>query len=90
MDAPGPTVIVCHAGALTPDPGSIELLALLRLAARRSGARFEVRAASSELCDLLAFLGLSQVLGVEPQRQAEEREQGGGVEEEDDLADPSP
>ncbi len=87
MDASGPAVIVCHVGALTPDAGSIELLALLHLAARRSGARFEVRGASSELCDLMAFLGLSQVLGVEPQRQAEEREEGGGVEEEDDLDD---
>jgi hypothetical protein len=41
-----------------------------------------------EMRHLLAFCGLSDVLGVEPERQPEERENRRGLEEERHLGDP--
>ena len=70
------------------DLGTVESLARLRLAARRSGVELRLRHVPSELRELITFVGLAEVLGVEPRRQAEEREQRLGVEEERELGDP--
>jgi hypothetical protein len=48
-----------------------------------------LRHASSELVELARFAGLAEALRLEPQRQPEEREERGGVEEERELPDPS-
>ena len=75
------------------DVRAVEVLALLQLAARRRGLRVVFRGASEGLRDLLALLGLDEALpcigssGVEPGRQAEEREEPSGVEEEADPGD---
>jgi anti-anti-sigma regulatory factor len=66
----------------------VDVLARLQLAARRSGHELRVRDASPELLELIALAGLEDVLGVEPRRQAEEREEPLGVEEERELPDP--
>jgi ABC-type transporter Mla MlaB component len=80
--------VVCDvASLLQPDAGTVDALARLQLAARRLGYRLRLRRASAELQELLAFMGLQDALRLEPGRQAEEREQGLGVEEERELGD---
>lgn len=81
-------VLVCDVAALAaPDVGTLDALARLQLTARRLGRQIQLCHQSRELLELLALCGLGDVLpagaalGVEPQRQAEEREQAGGVEE---------
>ena len=68
---------------------AVDLLARLQLLARRGGFEIRVRAASPELRELISLAGLDVVLGVEPQREAEEREERLGVEEEGQLGDPA-
>jgi hypothetical protein len=89
MAAPRRT-IACDVGALArPDAGTIDTIARVALRARRLGFEIRLKGASQELVELLALAGLSEALGVEPRRQAEEGEQGGGVQEERELGDPS-
>ncbi len=89
MTAPRPTTIVCDVGALAPNAVAVDALARLQLTARRRGLEIRLRHASSELQELLAFVGLRDVLRVEAGGQTEEREQRVGVEEERDLDDPT-
>lgn len=71
------------------DIGTVNLLARLHLAAKRRGGTLRVRHASDGLLELIDFVGLSDVLCVELQRQPEQREQALGVEEERQLDDPA-
>ena len=71
----------------TASLAAVEALARLQLAARRKGLDLRLHVVSRELRDLIELAGLTQVLGVEPRRQAEEREQRLGVEEEGELGD---
>jgi len=89
MTAPRPSTIVCDVGALAPDAVAVDALARLQLTARRLGLEIRLRDASSELQDLLAFVGLRNVLRVEAGGQAEQREQRLGVEEEREVDDPT-
>jgi hypothetical protein len=73
-----------------PSLRTIGLLARLQLAARRAGFDLELRSGSGELRELVAFVGLADVLRLEPGGQAEEREERVGVEEERELDDPAP
>lgn len=66
---------------------TLDLLARLRLEARRAGVDLQLRDVSPALRELINLAGLDDALGVEGQRQAEEREEGGGVEEERQLGD---
>ena len=66
----------------------VDALARLQLAARRAGYRVDVTAAPEDVLELIELAGLAETLGVEPSRQAEEREEGFGVEEEGELDDP--
>ena len=75
-------------GLADPDVGTIADLARLHLAARRLELEVVLRNASENLIELIAFVGLTDVLRVEPKREAEQREQRGGVEEERELGDP--
>jgi hypothetical protein len=93
----GATLVVCDVGALGPaDLGAVDSLARLQLAARRLGCGLRLTHASRELQQLLGCVGLADVvlgvelLGVEVGRQAEDREQRVGVEEERELDDPIP
>jgi hypothetical protein len=67
--------------------GIVDALARLQVAARRSGYEVSVTAAPTDLLELIELAGLSDVLGVEPLRQAEQREERLGVEEERELPD---
>jgi hypothetical protein len=89
MTAPRPSTIVCDVGAFAPDALTVDTLARLQLAARRLGLEIRLRHASGELQELLAFVGLRDVLRVEAGWQAEQREQLFGVEEEGELDDPA-
>ena len=87
--------LTCDVGAVTrPDAGTVDALARMQLTARRQGGRLELRRACGELRDLLELAGLTDVLPCEeeltlqPGRQAEQREQASGVEEEGDAAEP--
>jgi anti-anti-sigma regulatory factor len=66
----------------------VDHLARLHLAARRRGVELRIRGASPELLELIGLAGLEDVLRVEPRRQAEQREELLGVEEERQLRDP--
>jgi hypothetical protein len=79
----------CDVGALPADAVALDALARLQLAARRVGLELELCNASRELCCLITFTGLEEVLRVEPGREAEEREKRLGVEEERELGDPA-
>jgi hypothetical protein len=74
MTAPRPSTIVCDVGALAPDVAAVDALARLQLTARRLGHEILLRDASTELQELLDFVGLRDVLRVEAGRQAEQRE----------------
>jgi ABC-type transporter Mla MlaB component len=58
-DAP---VALCDVTGIRPDAVTADALARLQLAARRHGCQVRLRHASSELHELLAFMGLSDVL----------------------------
>ena len=81
MQPPPRPIVVVDVGALAADACTVESLARLRLIARRFGASIELRNAPAELVDLIALIGLSDLLPVSGEstlqvdRQSEEREQ---------------
>ena len=79
--------IVCDLRGVAADCVTVDALARLHLAARRAGVELRLRHASADLTELLVFTGLDEVLAVEPEREAEEREQGRGGQEEGQLDD---
>ena len=89
MTGPRPSTFVCDVGSVAPDATTIDALARLQLTSRRRGLELRLRHASGELTELLAFMGLAEVLRVEPGGQAEQWEQRVGVEEERELDDPA-
>ena len=62
LEASGADVALCDVGGVEPDAVTIDALARLQVAARRYGCRVRLRDASSELLELLDFMGLSEVL----------------------------
>jgi ABC-type transporter Mla MlaB component len=58
----GPGVALCDVSGVQPDAVTVDALARLQLAARRHGCRVRLRNASSELLELVAFMGLSDVI----------------------------
>jgi hypothetical protein len=72
------------------DLAVVDALARLALEERRRGRVFRLADAPAELRGLLVLTGLDGVLlGVEPGREPEEREERVGVEEEGELDDPA-
>jgi ABC-type transporter Mla MlaB component len=89
-------LVVCDVSAcVDPDAVMVDALARLQLTARRLGRQIRLRHAPGELQELLALVGLCDVLPLgaelrpEPSRQPEEREQAFGVEEGVDPGDPA-
>jgi hypothetical protein len=70
-----------------PTAATVDQIARIHLAMRRCGCSLELKNADPCLLELIAFVGLGEVLRVESRRQAEEREQSGRVEEEGELDD---
>jgi ABC-type transporter Mla MlaB component len=53
---------LCDVSSVDVDAVTVDALARLQLAARRHGCQVRLRSASSELLDLVAFMGLRDVL----------------------------
>ncbi|MFL5757829.1 MAG: STAS domain-containing protein [Chloroflexota bacterium] len=91
--APGQRVVCDVTSSELIDLATIDLIARLALAAKQLGCEFSVRAAPGAVPELLALIGLAEVIAcddasvVEPRRQAEEREEPLRVEEEHDPRD---
>jgi ABC-type transporter Mla MlaB component len=58
----GATAAVCDVAGLAADAVSVDALARLQMIARRHGCRMQLRHPSEELRDLIAFIGLEDVL----------------------------
>ena len=80
--------VTLNCAQLDSSVAAVDHIARLRLCMRRGGYRLYLANVSDELREMIQLAGLAECLGVEMQRQPEEREQPGGVEEEGDLADP--
>jgi ABC-type transporter Mla MlaB component len=55
-------VALCDVRGIEPDAVTVEALARLQLAARRHRCQIRLRNASTELLELVAFMGLTDVL----------------------------
>ena len=55
-------VVVCDVAGVAADAVAVDALARLQLAARRHGCRIRLEHTSAELRDLIAFVGLDDVL----------------------------
>ncbi len=62
LEQSGAGVVLCDVSSVDVDAVTVHALARLQLAARRHGCRVRLRHASDELRDLVAFMGLSDVL----------------------------
>lgn len=87
-------LLIFDVGALDdPDAATVDLVARLQLMARRLDRKVRLLDACGELQDLIELTGLSEFvsysadLGLEPEGNAEQREEPGGVEEEGDPTD---
>jgi ABC-type transporter Mla MlaB component len=96
LDGSGAAVAVCDVVGIRADAVTVDALARLQLAARHYRCLVRLRNASVELRELIAFMGLEDVVtdespgsGLEPCGKAEEREQRLRVEEEGELGDPT-
>jgi ABC-type transporter Mla MlaB component len=56
-------VALCDVSGVSVDAVTVDALARLQLAAQRHGCRVRLRQASSEMLDLVAFMGLGDVVG---------------------------
>jgi hypothetical protein len=63
MGARAPTeIVICDVGGAEPDAATVDALARLQLMAKRLGCAMRLRNASAELIQLVAFMGLADVL----------------------------
>jgi ABC-type transporter Mla MlaB component len=62
LAASGSGVVVCDVSGIEPDAVTVDALAQLQLAAGRRRCRVLLRNASAELVELVAFMGLADVL----------------------------
>jgi ABC-type transporter Mla MlaB component len=54
--------VACNVDGVDADAVTVDALARLQLAARRQGCRIHLRNASTDLLELVAFMGLRDVL----------------------------
>ncbi len=62
LERSGADVVVCDVHGVEADAVTADALARLQLAASRRGCQVRLRSASTDLLDLLGFMGLSDVL----------------------------
>lgn len=62
LERAGADVAFCDVDGVDADAVTVEALARLQLAARRHGCQVRLRNASTELLDLVSFMGLRDVL----------------------------
>ena len=61
-ETPGPHAVPVDVASVTVDAVTVDALARLQLEARRHGCRIVLQGATRELVELVAFMGLSEVL----------------------------
>jgi ABC-type transporter Mla MlaB component len=99
LESAGRFTLPCDVDSVVADATTLDALARMALLCRRLGRRLELRGASGRLEELVVLAGLIEVLpclppegdrrsGLQVGRQAEQREEPGGVEEERDPCDP--
>jgi len=62
LDRNRPDIALCDVAGVDADAVTIDALARLQLAAQRYGCQVRLRHASTELVDLLGFMGLRKVV----------------------------
>jgi ABC-type transporter Mla MlaB component len=62
LNESGPSVVLCRCDTVPADAVTVDALARLQLAARRHGCQVRLTRASPELRELVAFMGLRDVL----------------------------
>ncbi len=62
LERSGADVAFCDVATVEPDAVTVDALARLQLGAHRHGCQVRLRHASAELRELVAFMGLSDVL----------------------------
>ena len=62
------TIILDLAGCGVPDAGLVDALALIQLAAKRAGVELRLQNGDRALAELIAFMGLSEALRIDPLR----------------------
>ncbi len=62
LERSGADIALCDVRGVEPDAVTADALARLQLAARRRGCQARLRGASSDLLELLALMGLRNVL----------------------------
>jgi ABC-type transporter Mla MlaB component len=62
LERSGAAVVLCDVRDVEPDAVTVDALARLQLAAHRHGCEVRLRNASTELLELVAFMGLGDVL----------------------------
>jgi hypothetical protein len=68
LNGTGMPAFVCDLSGARPTAATVDSLARLALLLRREGSRLVLRDAAPELVELIAFMGLSDVLRVQPGR----------------------
>ena len=67
LDGAGASLAICDVGMVDPpEAAAVDLLCRIRVITRRMGVRLEIRAASTELGELLFLMGLCDVVPVVP------------------------
>jgi len=61
-------IYVCDLSGARPTAATVDSLARLALLLRREGSRLVLRQVTPELAELIAFMGLTEALGVEAGR----------------------
>jgi ABC-type transporter Mla MlaB component len=62
LSSSGASLALCDVTGAEADAVTVDVLARLQLVARRSGCQVRLQNASAELCSLIAFMGLNDVL----------------------------
>ena len=62
LNGAGAEIACCDVSGVDPDAVTVDALARLQLAAKRVGCQVRLRGASSDLLELVAFMGLEDVL----------------------------
>ena len=62
LERSGADVALCDVSGVDVDAVTVDALARLQLAAQRQGCQVRLRSASHDLLELVAFMGLSDVL----------------------------
>jgi hypothetical protein len=68
LNSTGMPALVCDLSGAEPTAATVDALARLALSLKRRGSRLRIRRAPPELLELIAYMGLTEALGVEPGR----------------------